>query len=222
VQHFIGRGQRGKAMVVSIDKATAVQMYDKVHAHWQIQLAALAADLETCDPMARPDLEARLRYLQETDMAVVVSQSQNEVADLLKKGADIRPHRQRLLKEDLEEKFKNPDDPFRLVFVCAMWMTGFDAPACSTLYLDKPMRDHTLMQTIARANRVFGDKVNGLIVDYIGVFRNLQKALAIYGSAADERKDRQTRSGSPPRPKSKLLTARLKCAIASVARPSSN
>lgn len=185
VQHFIGRGQRGKAMVVSIDKATAVRMYDKVRAHWQIQLAALAADLETCDPMARPDLEARLRYLQETDMAVVVSQSQNEVEDLLKKGADIRPHRQRLLREDLEEKFKNPDDPFRLVFVCAMWMTGFDAPACSTIYLDKPMRDHTLMQTIARANRVFGDKVNGLIVDYIGVFRNLQKALAIYGSAAD-------------------------------------
>jgi len=185
VQHFIGRGQRGKAMVVSIDKATAVRMYDKVRAHWQIQLAALAADLDTCDPMARPDLETRLRYLQETDMAVVVSQSQNEVEDLLKKGADIRPHRQRLLKEDLEEKFKNPDDPFRLVFVCAMWMTGFDAPACSTIYLDKPMRDHTLMQTIARANRVFGDKVNGLIADYIGVFRNLQKALAIYGSAAD-------------------------------------
>ncbi len=185
VQHFIGRGQRGKAMVVSIDKATAVRMYDKVRAHWQIQLAALVADLETCDPLARPDLEARLRYLRETDMAVVVSQSQNEVEDLLKKGADIRPHRQRLLKEDLEEKFKNPNDPFRLVFVCAMWMTGFDAPACSTIYLDKPMRDHTLMQTIARANRVFGDKVNGLIVDYIGVFRNLQKALAIYGSAAD-------------------------------------
>ena len=65
-----------------------------------------------------------------------------------------------------------------------MWMTGFDVPSCSTIYLDKPMRNHTLMQTIARANRVFGDKVNGLIVDYVGVFRNLQKALAIYGSAA--------------------------------------
>jgi len=63
-----------------------------------------------------------------------------------------------------------------------MWMTGFDVPSCSTIYLDKPMRNHTLMQTIARANRVFGDKLSGLIVDYVGVFRNLQKALAIYGS----------------------------------------
>ena len=98
------------------------------------------------------------------------------------KGLDIRPHRKRMVKEDLETKFKNPDDPFRLVFVCAMWMTGFDVPSCSTIYLDKPMRNHTLMQTIARANRVFADKNNGLIVDYVGVFRNLQKALAIYGA----------------------------------------
>jgi type I restriction enzyme, R subunit len=65
-----------------------------------------------------------------------------------------------------------------------MWITGFDAPTCSTIYLDKPMKNHTLMQTIARANRVFKEKVNGLIVDYIGVFRNLQDALAIYGSAS--------------------------------------
>src|SRR5439155_1904397 len=79
-------------------------------------------------------------------------------------------------------KFKDPDDPFRIVFVCAMWMTGFDVPCCSTIYLDKPMRNHTLMQTIARANRVFRDKVNGLIVDYVGVLRSLQKALAIYAA----------------------------------------
>lgn len=117
-------------------------------------------------------------------MAVVVSQGQNEIEDMAALGLDIRPHRLRMVKEDLATKFKDPDDPFRLVFVCAMWMTGFDAPACSTIYLDKPMRNHTLMQTIARANRVFGDKVNGLIVDYIGVFRNLQAALAVYGSAA--------------------------------------
>ena len=86
-----------------------------------------------------------------------------------------------MVEEDLETKFKNPDDPFRLVFVCAMWMTGFDVPSCSTIYLDKPMRNHTLMQTIARANRVYPDKVSGLIVDYAGVFRNLERALAIYG-----------------------------------------
>src|SRR5258707_13069078 len=86
-------------------------------------------------------------------------------------------------EEDLEIKFKSPNDPLRIVFVCAMWITGFDVPSCSTMYLDKPMKNHTLMQTIARANRVFRDKNNGLIVDYVGVFRNLQKALAIYGAA---------------------------------------
>ena len=65
-----------------------------------------------------------------------------------------------------------------------MWITGFDVPSCNTIYLDKPMKNHTLMQTIARANRVFRDKVNGLIVDYVGVFRNLQKALAVYGTGS--------------------------------------
>ncbi|MGH7107640.1 MAG: type I restriction enzyme endonuclease domain-containing protein, partial [Acetobacteraceae bacterium] len=96
------------------------------------------------------------------------------------------PHRERMNREDLAEKFKAADDPLRLVFVCAMWMTGFDAPSVSTLYLDRPMRNHTLMQTIARANRVFPEKDNGLIVDYVGVFRNLEKALAIYGAANAE------------------------------------
>ncbi len=79
-------------------------------------------------------------------MAVVVSQSQNEIEDLRKKGIEILPHRTRMVKEDLAEKFKNPDDPFRLVFVCAMWLTGFDAPSCSTIYLDKPMKDHTRLR----------------------------------------------------------------------------
>ena len=90
------------------------------------------------------------------------------------------------MDEDLATKFKDPDDPLRLAFVCAMWMTGFDVPSCSTLYLDKPMRNHTLMQAIARANRVYPGKVNGLIVDYVGVFRNLEKALAIYGSGGSD------------------------------------
>ncbi len=184
VLHFMGRGQGGKAMVVCIDKATAVRMYDKVQNYWKKHLAILLADLETCGVAEREALQNKIDTMQETDMAVVVSQSQNEIEDLKKKGADIAPHRKRMNAEDLETKFKNTQDPFRIVFVCAMWMTGFDAPACSTLYLDKPMANHTLMQTIARANRVFGDKVNGLIVDYIGVFRNLQKALAIYGSVS--------------------------------------
>lgn len=191
VDHFIGREYRGKAMVVSIDKLTAVKMYDAVQRHWQQRLAELKAQHATVDPMARPDLEGQLAFMQDTDMAVVVSGEQNEIPKFQAKGLDIRPHRQRMVKEDLEEKFKDPEDPFRLVFVCAMWMTGFDVPNCSTIYLDKPMRNHTLMQTIARANRVFGEKNNGLIVDYIGVFRNLQEALAIYGvdQATDGEKD---------------------------------
>jgi len=117
-------------------------------------------------------------------MAVIVSQQQNEVEHFQEKGLDIGPHRVRMVKEDMETKFKDADDPFRLVFVCAMWLTGFDSPSVSTIYLDKPMKNHTLMQTIARANRVFKDKHNGLIVDYVGVFRNLEKALAIYGSSS--------------------------------------
>jgi type I restriction enzyme R subunit len=132
--------------------------------------------------MERPELEQKIRFMRETDMAVVISQGQNEVDDMRRKGLEIAPHRKRMLEEDLDTKFKDPDHPLRIAFVCAMWMTGFDVPSCSTIYLDKPMRNHTLMQTIARANRVFGEKNNGLIVDYIGIFRDLQKALAIYGT----------------------------------------
>lgn len=184
VRHFAGRGFQGKAMVISIDKATAVRMFDKVHKHWHAYRNELESRLSVCPDAARAELEAQAAFLRETDMAVVVSQSQNEVEDLAEKGANIVPHRRRMLKEDLDTKFKDANDRLRLVFVCAMWITGFDIPSCSTIYLDKPMRNHTLMQTIARANRVFRNKVNGLIVDYVGVFRNLQKALAIYGSGA--------------------------------------
>ncbi len=184
VAHFMGRGQFGKAMVVSIDKATAVRMHDKVQKYWKKYLNDLHAKLVKCNESEKKELEEKIKFMDETDMAVVVSQSQNEIEDFKKKGLDIAAHRKRMVKEDLDTKFKDPDDPFRIVFVCAMWMTGFDVPSCSTIYLDKPMRNHTLMQTIARANRVFRDKLNGLIVDYVGVFRNLQKALAIYGSGA--------------------------------------
>jgi len=155
VKHFLGRGFQGKAMVVSIDKATTLRMYDKVRKYWPKD--------------------------DKTDMAVVVSAGQNEIEQMAKLGIDILPHRKRINDEKLDEKFKDPNDPLRLVFVCAMWLTGFDAPNCSTVYLDKPMRNHTLMQTIARANRVFPGKHSGLIVDYANVFASLEKALAIYG-----------------------------------------
>jgi type I restriction enzyme, R subunit len=183
VEHFMGRGHLGKAMVVSIDKATAVRMHDKVRKHWDRYLAGLRGRLKmTDDPEEQTRLNDEITYMSATDMAVVVSQSQNEIAEMAKKGLDIEPHRRRMVKEDMDGKFKDRNDPFRIVFVCAMWMTGFDVPSCSTIYLDKPMRNHTLMQTIARANRVAPGKVNGLIVDYVGVFRDLQKALAIYGT----------------------------------------
>ena len=200
VSHFMGRGHRGKAMVISIDKAATVKMYDKVQARWREYLEGLRSEL---DDAASPDhgdpLEAKIRYMDETDMAVVVSQSQNEIDDLRQKDVDIVPHRRRMNAEDLDTKFKDPDDPFRIVFVCSMWSTGFDVPSCSTIYLDKPQRNHTLMQTIARANRVFRDKVNGLIVDYIGVFRDLEKALATYAGGSD------TDSDKPIEDKSKLV-----------------
>ena len=210
VSHFMGRGYRGKAMVISIDKATAVKMYDKVQKHWKKYRKGLKTELrDTAADGERKTLEAKIQYMEETDMAVVVSQSQNEIGDLKTKGVDIGPHRRRMNEEDLDTKFKDPDNPFRIVFICAMWMTGFDVPSCSTIYIDKPQRNHTLMQTIARANRVFGDKVNGLIVDYIGVFRDLEKALAIYAEGTD------ADSRSPIRDKSELVEA-LRGAIAEV------
>jgi type I restriction enzyme, R subunit len=210
VEHFTERGQPGKGMVVSIDKATAVKMYDKVQKHWKQKIDRLTKQISKLEGPERQDAEKKISYMRETDMAVVVSSSQNEGAELKKKGVDILLHRQRMVREDLDTKFKDPDDKFRLVFVCAMWMTGFDVPSCSAIYLDKPMRNHTLMQTIARANRVFKDKVTGLIVDYVGVFRNLQRALATYGSGSGG----GVNSGEEPVKAKAELVAMLKTAIA--------
>ena len=205
----MGRGYQGKAMVISIDKATAVKMYDKVQKHWKRYIERLKSELTTQTGSERIFLEKRIRYMEETDMAVVVSPGQNEIDDLSQKGVNIIPHRTRMNTEDLDTKFKDSDDPFRIVFVCAMWITGFDVPSCSTIYLDKPQRNHTLMQTIARANRVFGDKNNGLIVDYIGVFRYLEKALAIYATGADV-------EGKKPIANKSELVEKLKEAIAKI------
>lgn len=186
VTHFVGRGFTGKAMYVGVDKAAAVRMYEYVQEAWANHRGELQRRHDALPELERPWLASRLALMDSTDMAVVVSQSQNEIAHLERHGLDIRPHRKRMNEEDLAERFKDAQDPLRIVFVCAMWMTGFDAPSVSTIYLDRPMRNHTLMQTIARANRVFPDKDNGLIVDYIGVFRNLETALAIYGAANAE------------------------------------
>lgn len=187
VRHFVGRGFLGKAMFVAIDKATAVRMFDLVGEEWAKHLAELEALAARLPPLERDGVDAQIVFMRETEIAVVVSQAQNEIADMQAVGIDIAPHRKRMNEEDLDERFKDPSDPFRLVFVCAMWMTGFDVPSCSTIYLDRPMRGHSLMQTIARASRVFPQKESGLIVDYIGVFRHLEAALAIYAAGpADE------------------------------------
>jgi len=209
VEHFVNRGYLGKGMVISIDKLTTVKMYEKVQEHWQRKLTALRALRPTLDLQQRRDLEAQIAFMEQTDMAVVISQGQNEVQKFNEHGLDIVPHRRRMQNEELDEKFKDPDDAFRLVFVCAMWRTGFDAPPCSTIYLDRPMRNHTLMQTIARANRVFGDKVNGLIVDYVGIFRNLQRALAIYGSGPGG----EMKPGQEPVQSKEALVERLREAL---------
>jgi len=206
VDHYMGLGKggsRGKAMVIAIDKVTAVRMHDKVRLAWQARTGRLKADLarmEVGSKSARDELAAKIAFMVDTDMAVIVSEAQNEVEDFKAKGLDIFPHRKRMKSGDVDIDFKDDENPLRLVFVCAMWLTGFDVPSCSTIYLDKPMRNHNLMQTIARANRVYPGKLNGLIVDYVGVFQNLQRALATYGGGGG------TKTGdSPVRPKEEQL-----------------
>ncbi len=191
VRHFLGRGFVGKAMVVAIDKATALKMHDKVRKHWaaereirKLAPAPGAPLFETETEQKFRELHQRLAVLTSTDMALIVSPGQNEIEQMAGLGLDIVPHRKRMNESQppLDEKFKDTNDALRLVFVCAMRLTGFDAPSCSTVYLDKPMRNHSLMQAIARANRVFPGKHSGMIVDYANVFASLELTLAMYGS----------------------------------------
>ncbi|MCU0715895.1 MAG: type I restriction endonuclease subunit R [Pirellula sp.] len=209
VRHFLGRGFVGKAMAVSIDKATALRMHDKVRNHWAVETARVQKELGRYDlsKAEQVALQQRLEVLITTDMAVIVSPAQNEIEQMKKIGVDIEPHRRRMNESQptLDEKFKDTNDSLRLVFVCAMWLTGFDAPSCSTVYLDKPMRNHTLMQTIARANRVYPGKHSGVIVDYANVFASLEKALAIYGAG---------KGGANPVKDKAQLVAALREAIA--------
>ena len=209
VRHFLGRGFQGKAIVVSIDKATAVRMYDKVQRLWIEETERVRQRIVSGD--ASEETRQRLQILETTDMAVVVSAAQNEQAEMAAQDLDITPHRKRLVESNpsLDEQFKDPENPLRLVFVCAMWLTGFDAPSCSTLYLDKPMRNHTLMQTIARANRVYPGKHSGQIVDYANVFASLEKALSLYGVG---------QSGHSPVEGKDVLIGELRQAIAEAHR----
>lgn len=216
VNHYINRepfkdGRLGKAMVVSIDKATAIRMYDQVQKAWKKRLSSLQLQAKHLSGSRLARVQYQIEHMQSVDMAVVVSGGQNDDEKLAKRGLDYKAHRERFVKEKLDEKFKDPDDELRIVFVCAMWLTGFDAPAVSTLYIDKPLKSHTLMQTIARANRVYPGKPVGQIVDYINIFGALQHALGLYGGGVAEEQGGYT-VDSPARDKTELLSA-LKTAI---------
>lgn len=158
VQHFEARTSviEGKAMIVGMGREICARLYEeitKLRPHWH-----------------DPDVEKGA-------VKVVITGSATDEAAL-------RPHlTTKRQKKRLEKRFKNPADPLRLVIVRDMWLTGFDAPCCHTMYVDKPMRDHSLMQAIARVNRVFKDKPGGLVVDYIGIASDLKAALKTYTDA---------------------------------------
>lgn len=185
VWHFNDRGYQGKAMFVTLDKPTAVRMYDLITKYWKPYIEELKQRIANANDVEEQlILQRKLQKVEATEICVVVSPEQNEVAKFRGWNLDIEPHRRKMMDttRDLEKDFKNPEHPFRLVIVCAMWITGFDVPCVSTVYLDKPIQGHTLMQTIARANRVYDDeKENGLIVDYGNVYKQLEKAYSVYG-----------------------------------------
>ena len=181
VRHYSDLWTSGKAMMVSYNKVTCVRMYEYVQEYWQKEIASLEEQMKkSVSQQEAQELSRKLKWMQETEMAVVVSQEQNEVQTFQKWGLDILPHRAKMEKRELDKEFKDKDNKLRVVFVCAMWLTGFDVKTLSCLYIDKPMKAHTLMQTIARANRVAEGKTNGLIIDYIGIVKALRQALADY------------------------------------------
>ena len=179
-RHYSDLWTSGKAMFVCLNKVTCVRMYNYVQEYWQAEIEALKARIKHATQQEAQELGRKLQWMQETEMAVVISQEQNEIQTFQKWGLDFKYHRAKMEKRELDKEFKDSANPLRVVFVCAMWLTGFDVKCLSCLYLDKPLKAHTLMQTIARANRVNEGKSNGLIVDYIGIVKALRKALADY------------------------------------------
>jgi type I restriction enzyme R subunit len=209
VDYCAKRWESGKCMLVCIDKVTCGKMHERILPRWQAKLAAVkdlialkAAELEELaatgplDVMERDLtwLRGQAQWLEETIIAIIISESQNEIADFKEWNLDIIPHRELMKKGfetsddkrlDVESAFKKPEHPFRVAIVCAMWLTGFDVECLSALYVDKPMKAHTLMQAIARANRIYPGKDFGLIVDYNGMLKSLRAALAQYALGDD-------------------------------------
>lgn len=190
VAHYTARWETGKAMLVCLDKLTAIRMYDLIDRYWKRAIAHQETEVKIAtDEQDLREQQRNLQWLKETEYAVVISKEQNEVKTFRNHKLDIEPHRLKIESRDLEDDFKKPDHPFRLAIVCAMWLTGFDVPTLATLYLDKAMQGHSLMQAIARANRVAEGKNNGLLVDYSGILKSLRAALAKYGSVANPHRD---------------------------------
>ena len=209
VEHCATRWRSGKSMMVCIDKITCARMHQRILHRWQAKAAVVhaAANARRADAEMAGDesvraalaeeaakLAAKAAWLDETVVEIIISEAQNEVRDFAKWGFDIVPHRARMKqgfetadgeRVDVETAFKSPEHPFRVAIVCAMWLTGFDVECLSMLYIDKPMKAHSLMQAIARANRVWPGKDFGLIVDYNGMLKSLREALAQYALGDD-------------------------------------
>jgi type I restriction enzyme R subunit len=209
VEHCATRWESGKSLFVCIDKITCARILQRIEPRWKAKAAAVCAAVaaKQAEAAAEKDeavrttltgqaakLEKQAQWLDETIVEIIISEAQNEVGDFKKWGFDIIPHRALMKKGfevaggdrvDVETAFKNPEHPFRVAIVCAMWLTGFDVECLSTLYIDKPMKAHTLMQAIARANRVYPGKDHGLIVDYNGMLKSLRAALAQYALGDD-------------------------------------
>ncbi|MGI6224556.1 MAG: type I restriction endonuclease subunit R [Prevotella sp.] len=228
-QHFHSRGYLGKGMVVSVDKFTTVRMYDLVSKYWQEEIQKVNKQLKKLQQHSTEwdELLQRRKWMQETQMAVVVSEEAGEEEKFAAEGLNIKPHRELMnwvdedTGEELQDRFKKADDPLRLVFVCSMWLTGFDVPTLSTLYLDKPLTGHTLMQAIARANRrtdvtILGQKKTaGELIAYSDIFGQLRKAIKQYGGPKkSDSDDNNTPEPAPNEPKDvEHIYALLKQAI---------
>jgi type I restriction enzyme, R subunit len=215
VEHYSNGWESGKAMLICIDKITCVRMHKLIDFYWNQKIVEVGNSIESAtDEQEQMFLQRRLEWMQETQTAVVISEEQGEVDKFKKWDLDIQPHR-KLIKEgfalddgkriDLESAFKKGEHPFRVAIVCAMWLTGFDVPSLSTLYLDKPLKAHTLMQAIARANRVAEGKNNGLIVDYCGILKNLRSALSTFSGQRDEGGGGEGGDKDPAKPNEELI-----------------
>ena len=210
VDHYSELWTTGKAMFVCVNKVTCVRMYNLAQKYWAEKITELEAELKTVTQQEAQELERKIAWMKETEMAVIVSQEQNEIQTFKNWGLDILPHRAMMEKREMDKEFKESDNPFRIVFVCAMWLTGFDVKSLATIYLDKPLKAHTLMQTIARANRVCDGKSNGLVVDYIGVVKALRQALADYTSGGGGK------PGDDPTPDKAELIAKIENTVKTI------